>query len=71
MLLVKTGDEAHLHSPINFLPLFDAGLALNVNRVDYHGDVEETVVRVKLDVAVRFVWELLCKRRMPLRRLDN
>ncbi|EEU34514.1 uncharacterized protein NECHADRAFT_54457 [Fusarium vanettenii 77-13-4] len=61
VLLVKTGDEAHLHSPISFLPLFDAGQALNVDRVDYHDNVEETVVRVKLDVAVRFVWELLCK----------
>lgn len=61
VLLVKTGDEAHLHSPISFLPLFDAGLALNVNRRDYYDDAEETVVRVKLNVAVRFVWELLRK----------
>ncbi|KAF5643148.1 hypothetical protein F52700_2863 [Fusarium sp. NRRL 52700] len=57
ILLVKTGDEAHLSSPISFLPLFEAGLALNVNRDDYTGGSggEETAVRVKLDVAVRFV----------------
>ncbi|KPM46378.1 hypothetical protein AK830_g9 [Neonectria ditissima] len=66
VLLVKTGDETHLHSPISFLPLFDAGLALDVNRGDYHSKGEETVVRVTLGVAVRFVWELLCKEEEAL-----
>ncbi|KAH7006822.1 hypothetical protein EDB80DRAFT_751594 [Ilyonectria destructans] len=50
-LLVKTGDEASLHSPISFQPLFEAGLALDVNRHDYTGAPEEAVVRVKVDVA--------------------
>ncbi|KAH8672170.1 hypothetical protein BGZ61DRAFT_458991 [Ilyonectria robusta] len=71
VLLVKTGGEAHLHSPISFLPLFDAGLALNVNRGDYHNNGEETVVRVKLDVAVRFVWELLCKEEEALEEVGQ
>lgn len=55
VLLVKTGDETQLHSPISFLPLYEAGLALDVGRHDYDGASEETVVRVKLDTAVRFV----------------
>ncbi|KAJ3540662.1 hypothetical protein NM208_g4965 [Fusarium decemcellulare] len=71
VLLVKTGDEAHLHSPISFLPLFDAGLALNVNRGDYYDNVEETVVRVKLNVAVRFVWEVLCKEEEALEEIGQ
>ncbi|KAJ0140668.1 Uncharacterized protein HZ326_16452 [Fusarium oxysporum f. sp. albedinis] len=63
VLLVKTGDEAHLSAPVSFEPLFDAGLALNVNRDDCddgYGD-GETAVRVNLDVAVRFLWGLLQK----------
>lgn len=43
--LVKTGDEAHLHSPISFLPLFGAGLNEQdelceawVNRVMKHAE---------------------------------
>ncbi|EEU35974.1 uncharacterized protein NECHADRAFT_85289 [Fusarium vanettenii 77-13-4] len=69
VLLVKTGDEAHLHSPISFLPLFDAGLALPVNREDYRGDLEETAVRVKLNVAVRFVLKLLGREEAALENL--
>jgi hypothetical protein len=68
VLLVKTGDESHLSSPISFQSLFGAGLALNVNRPDYEGDVEESVVRVKVDVAVRFVWDVL---RSEQTALDN
>lgn len=47
VLLVKTGDDAHLSSPISFDPLFEAGLALSVNRDDYSGgpQEEESVVR--------------------------
>ncbi|KAF4458756.1 hypothetical protein FALBO_14499 [Fusarium albosuccineum] len=71
VLLVKTGDEAHLHSPISFLPLFDEGLALPVNREDYHGDLEETVVRVKLNVAVRFVLKLLHREEEAIENLGR
>ncbi|KAF5017840.1 hypothetical protein F66182_10201 [Fusarium sp. NRRL 66182] len=73
VLLVKTGDEAHLHSPISFLPLFDAGLASNVNRTDYQGESsgEETVVRVKLSVAMRFVWELLRREEEALESIGQ
>ncbi|KAH6873449.1 hypothetical protein B0T10DRAFT_588840 [Thelonectria olida] len=66
VLLVKTGDEAKLHSPISFLPLFEAGLALEVNRGDYTGAPEEDVVRVKVDVAVRFIWDVLYKEQKAL-----
>ncbi|KAM0260326.1 hypothetical protein ACHAPA_010302 [Fusarium lateritium] len=66
VLLVKTGDEAHLHQPISFLPLFDAGLALPVNREDHESHLEETVVRVKLNVALHFVFELLRKEEAAL-----
>jgi hypothetical protein len=41
VLLVKIGDEAHLYSPISFLPLFEAGLALDVRRHDYYGASED------------------------------
>ncbi|UPK97601.1 hypothetical protein LCI18_008536 [Fusarium solani-melongenae] len=61
VLLVKTGDESHLFSSISFLPLFDYGLALDVNRPDYEDGIEPAVVRVKLDAAILFVWELLNK----------
>ncbi|KAH7237742.1 uncharacterized protein BKA55DRAFT_578258 [Fusarium redolens] len=65
VLLVKTGDDAHLSSPISFHPLFEAGLASNVNRDDYSGGSgdEETVVRVNLNIAVRFIWDLLQKEK--------
>lgn len=46
ILLVKTGDGAHLSAPVSFEPLFDAGLALNVNRDDCddgYGDGETAV----------------------------
>lgn len=59
VLLVKTGHESHLHSPVSFQFLFDLGLALDVGRQDYSGDFEETVVCVKVDVAIHLVWELL------------
>ncbi|KAJ4135483.1 hypothetical protein NW765_009455 [Fusarium oxysporum] len=73
VLLVKTGDETHLSAPVSFEPLFDAGLALNVNRDDCddgYGD-GETAVRVNLDVAVRFLWGLLQKERGALRGLGE
>ncbi|KAF5600436.1 hypothetical protein FPANT_2392 [Fusarium pseudoanthophilum] len=71
ILLVKTGDDAHLSSPISFLPLFEAGLASNVNRDDYAGGPgdEETAVRVSLDVAVRFVWDVLQREKEAFNEL--
>ncbi|KAF5643025.1 4-coumarate ligase [Fusarium tjaetaba] len=61
VLLVKTGDDSHLSTPISFLPLFDAGLALNVNREDYQDGEESEVVRVKIDDAISFIWDLTTK----------
>ncbi|KAF5539791.1 hypothetical protein FNAPI_10690 [Fusarium napiforme] len=61
VLLVKTGDDSHLSTPISFLPLFDAGLALNVNREDYQDEEEPEVVRVKIDDAISFIWDLTTK----------
>ncbi|KAF5709490.1 hypothetical protein FGLOB1_5890 [Fusarium globosum] len=58
VLLVMTGDDSHLSS-VSFLPLFDAGLALNANREDYQDEEEPRVVRVKIDDAIRFIWDLL------------
>ncbi|EXL41976.1 hypothetical protein FOCG_15334 [Fusarium oxysporum f. sp. radicis-lycopersici 26381] len=46
-------------SPINLLPLFDAGLALNVKRQDYQDQEKPMVVRVKLDDAIRFIYDRL------------
>ncbi|RBA13187.1 hypothetical protein FPRO05_13614 [Fusarium proliferatum] len=73
VLLVKAGDDAHLSSSISFLPLFEAGLASNVNRDDYIGGPgeEETAVRVSLDVAVRFVWDLLQREKAYFDELEN
>ncbi|CEF76130.1 hypothetical protein FGSG_10665 [Fusarium graminearum PH-1] len=59
VLLVRTGDESHLCYPISFLPLFEAGLALDVGPPYYEDKLEPTVVRVKLDVAIRFIHDLL------------
>jgi hypothetical protein len=58
VLLVRTGDKTALSSTISFLPLYAAGLALDVDRKSYSGD---QVVRVKLDVAIQFIWDLLQK----------
>ncbi|KAF5597626.1 uncharacterized protein FSUBG_8458 [Fusarium subglutinans] len=73
ILLVKTGDDAHLSSPISFLPLFEGGLAMNVDRDDYTGgpEDEETAVRVKLDVAVRFIWDLLQREKESIDELEK
>ncbi|KAF4946666.1 hypothetical protein FGADI_11014 [Fusarium gaditjirri] len=73
VLLVKTGDDAHLSSPISFDPLFEAGLAMHVNRDDYSGGPqdEETVVRVNLGPAVRFIWELLQKEKESFEELKH
>ncbi|KIL86407.1 hypothetical protein FAVG1_10236 [Fusarium avenaceum] len=56
VLLVRTGDETSLSSLISFLPLYETGLALDVDREGYSDD---HIVRVKLDVAIQFIWDLL------------
>ncbi|KAI6083854.1 hypothetical protein F4821DRAFT_271557 [Hypoxylon rubiginosum] len=58
VLLVKTGDDAHLSSPISFKSLYDSGEAIPVNRLDYN---EEGInaVRVKIDTALEFVLDLI------------
>jgi hypothetical protein len=61
VLLVRTGKDSHLSSPISFLPLFESGLAFNVNRPDYQDEPEPTVVRVKLKTALQFIGDLLKK----------
>ncbi|KAI1772335.1 hypothetical protein F4818DRAFT_427125 [Hypoxylon cercidicola] len=38
VLLFRTGDDAHLSSPISFQSLYDSGKALPVNRPDYDDD---------------------------------
>ncbi|RMJ06467.1 hypothetical protein CDV36_013948 [Fusarium kuroshium] len=71
VLLVKTEDEAHLHSPISFLPLFEAGLALDVRRHDYYGACQDTVIRVRLETAIRFVWQLFRKEESCFKRFKE
>ncbi|KAG5766798.1 hypothetical protein H9Q72_005170 [Fusarium xylarioides] len=73
IILVKTGDDAHLSSPISFSSLFEAGLAMNVNRNDYSGGPgdEEIAVRVSLDVAVHFVWDLLQREKEAFNELQE
>lgn len=61
VLLVRTCEDSHLTSPVSFLPLFESGLALAVNRSDYEDEPEPTVVRVRLETAVEFISELLSK----------
>ncbi|KAJ4128923.1 hypothetical protein NW768_007447 [Fusarium equiseti] len=71
VLLVKTGDEENLSSPISFLSLFDAGLAVNVNRADYQDGIEPTAVRVRLDTAIQFIWDLLERERMASKEINQ
>lgn len=59
VLLVRTGDDQHLSSPISFEPLLKTAQALNVNRTDIGDGFEGDVVRVKVDVAVRFILSLV------------
>lgn len=61
VLLVRTCQDSHLTSPISLLPLFKSGLELGVNRPDYEGVAEPTVVRVRLETALEFISELLSK----------
>ncbi|XXG95145.1 hypothetical protein Hte_001405 [Hypoxylon texense] len=59
VLLVKTGDDTHLSSPIYFKSLIESGMTLAMNRPDVGGDMEEDVVRVKIDVAMQFILDLM------------
>lgn len=61
VLLVRTCEDSHLISPVSFLPLFESGPALAVNRPDYEDGPEPTVVRVRLETALEFVSELLSR----------
>ncbi|KAI0865586.1 hypothetical protein F4860DRAFT_526090 [Xylaria cubensis] len=58
VLLVKTGDDAYLSSPVDFGPLRESGEALEVNRADVE-EYSEDVVRVTLHSAFRFLFDLL------------
>lgn len=60
VLLVKTGDDAHLSSPISFQSLFDSGKAFPAQRPDCD-DID--VVRVRIDAALEFVLDLICRER--------
>ncbi|OTA69234.1 hypothetical protein K449DRAFT_428666 [Hypoxylon sp. EC38] len=62
MLLFRTGDDAHLSSPISFQSLYDSGKALPVNRPDCRDD-GINVVRVKIDTALEFVFDLIHRER--------
>lgn len=69
VLLVKTGDDAHLSAPVSFQSLYDSVQALPVNRKDLTMDnrsIEDDVVRVRIGVAVQFVFDLLRREQKAL-----
>lgn len=66
VLLVKTGDDGHLSAPISFQPLWDSGRALPVNRDDENFDSWEHVVRLRLDHALGFVEDSICREERAL-----
>ena len=57
VLLVRTGDEAHLSAPISFQSLFDSHQAFPIGRDDYGS--WEYAVRVRLDHALEFIEDLI------------
>ncbi|KAJ8130505.1 hypothetical protein O1611_g3126 [Lasiodiplodia mahajangana] len=62
VLLFRTGDDAHLSSPVSFQSIYDSGKALPVNRLDCDGnsgDDGTNVVRVKIDTAFEFILGLI------------
>ncbi|KAI0143704.1 hypothetical protein GGR57DRAFT_518184, partial [Xylariaceae sp. FL1272] len=62
VLLVRTGDDAHLSSPVSFQSLYDMKKALPVNRPDLGQDASENgmdVVRVNIDTALEFILDLI------------
>ncbi|KAI0013541.1 hypothetical protein F4779DRAFT_625074 [Xylariaceae sp. FL0662B] len=64
VLLFRTGDDAHLSSPISFQSLYDSGKALPVNRPDCDDDDDGlSVIRVRIDIALEFVLDLIQRER--------
>ncbi|KAI1372227.1 hypothetical protein F4677DRAFT_449540 [Hypoxylon crocopeplum] len=53
VLLVKTGDDAHLSSPISFQPLFESGKV--VSDVNWTNCGDYDVICVKIDVAMEYI----------------
>ncbi|KAI1735849.1 hypothetical protein F4680DRAFT_294604 [Xylaria scruposa] len=73
VLLFKTGDDAHLSSPVSFQPLYDSGKAFPVKRPDCNGSSSVDgidVVRVKLDTALEFVLNLIRREREAIPYLE-
>ncbi|KAI1389938.1 uncharacterized protein F4822DRAFT_442992 [Hypoxylon trugodes] len=62
VLLFRTGDDAHLSSPISFQSLYDPGKALPVNRRNCDDD-GTNVVRVNIDIALEFILDLIVRER--------
>ncbi|KAI1453632.1 hypothetical protein F4805DRAFT_469919 [Annulohypoxylon moriforme] len=71
VLLCKTGDDAHISSPINFQHLYDSGKAFPVNRPDCRDDEAINVVRVKIDTALEFVFDLIQREREAIPSLGS
>ncbi|KAI0097944.1 hypothetical protein GGR51DRAFT_539188 [Nemania sp. FL0031] len=66
VLLFRTGDDAHLSSPVSFQSLYDSGKALAVNRPDFDevsSDDSTNVARVRIDTALEFVLGLIHRER--------
>lgn len=68
VLLVKTGDDAHLSEPISFQPLFDKGLVLPPMREDC---LAGSAVRVRLDTEMEFVGGLIRREEEPYPMYDR
>jgi hypothetical protein len=64
VLLVRTGDEAHLSASISFQSLFDTHRALPMGRDDYGS--WEYAVRLRLDHALEFIEDLIRKEEEAL-----
>lgn len=66
VLLVKTGDDAHLSSPISFQCLFDSGKAFPTQRPDCDEDSSSDgvdVIRVRIETAIDFILGLIRRER--------
>ncbi|KAI1758837.1 hypothetical protein GGR53DRAFT_471946 [Hypoxylon sp. FL1150] len=62
VLLLRTGDDAHLSFPNSFQFLYDSGKALPVNRPDCADD-GISVVLVRVDAALEFIFDLIRRER--------
>ncbi|KAI2466309.1 hypothetical protein F4781DRAFT_357974 [Annulohypoxylon bovei var. microspora] len=70
VLLVKTADDKHLSSPIDFQSLLKSGAASAVNRTDVGEEIEgKDVIRVTIEVAMQFILELMRREEAALPRL--